>query len=337
MKGVEVSERDLVDAQKRVGEIASLVFYLLFVRKRRRRFVRRRLARRGCAVRKSEVGTEAHPDVRRADGHPAHRRARGIPHRRDSVATAAFGGVVGRRSGVRAFERRSRLRRTRLRAFTGFFFFAREKVWVRADDQVQRLELDGDGLGAEGVPRDDGAQARDPALQTRHGDDVSEFPSQIRPTKRGVPDLERSRAKRHVQLVRVQIEQSFPERAAQREREHAAQRPRVRAAEHRHRHARRRGGRASVRACCLPAGAASSRPPRLKDGTSADASHPPGSRVRRPRVHARGLSSPTRALDSRERGGRAARRTRSASDARQREWRRQVQESVLEIAGKSIL
>ena len=136
-------------------------------------------------------------------------------------------------------------------------------------------------------------------------------------------------SQRDLEVIRVQVGQEEPaERALEDEREDAAQRPRVRAAEHRHRRARRRGGRASVRACYLPAGAASSRPPRLKDGTSADASHPPGSRVRRPRVHARGLSSPARALDSRGRGGRAARRTRSASDARQWEWRRQMQESV---------
>ena len=102
-----------------------------------------------CAVRKSEVGTEAHPTFV-ARTVILRTAARGIPHRRDSVATAAFGGVVG---GVRAFgfERRSRLRRTRLRLLQAFS--SRVKKSARADDQVQRLELDGDGLGAEGVPR----------------------------------------------------------------------------------------------------------------------------------------------------------------------------------------
>ena len=102
LKGVEVSERDLVDAQKRVGEIASLVFM----------FSSENggggssggvLARRGCAVRKSEVGTEAHPDVRRADGHPAHRRAR-VASRTAATASPRqrSAALLG---GVRAFGR----------------------------------------------------------------------------------------------------------------------------------------------------------------------------------------------------------------------------------------
>ena len=56
--------------------------------------------------------------------------------------------------------------------------------------------------------------------------------------------------------------------------------------------------------------------PDWKDGTWADASHPPGNHFCRPRGNARVLSSPAHVLGSRERGGpaRAGRATRARGD-----------------------
>jgi hypothetical protein len=86
------------------------------------------------------------------------------------------------------------------------------------------------------------------------------------------------------------------------------------------------GGGPSVRARCLPAGVSSSRFPRRKDGTSADASHPPGNRVGRPRGHAR--SSPRPRACSTRASGADGRRAARAGERRAPVVSGQIKRSV---------
>ena len=280
-----------------------------------RRFVGRRLAsshgcarssfggRHGSAPGRSSRGRSSRAPPRARHPAPPRQRRHGSVRRR---CWAAFG-----RSGVRTKVPSSS-------DSSPAFSSSREKVWVRADDQVQRLELDGDGLGAEGVPRDDGAQARDPALQTRHGDDVSEFPSQIRPTKRAPGSRTFPSEAPRPAGPRPDRAELPGARGAARTRTRGAAPTRTRGRASSSPRAKTLRPRVGPR-LLPPAGAASSRPPRLKDGTSADASHPPGSRDRRPRVHARRLSLARARARFRASGadGRRAARARRATRAKE--------------------
>jgi hypothetical protein len=173
------------------------------------------------------------------------------------------------------------------------------------------------------VPRDDGAQTRDSALTTRHGDDVSEFPSQIRPAKRGVADLERSPSEAPRPAGPRPDRAKLPRaRVAARTRTRGATPTRTR-------------GRASSsspkRLCDLgrrPVGPRAL-PPRGRilvtlsetEGRHLGGCVPPAGEPRRPAARARALlSSPARVLDSRERGGRAPRRTRRRAARAGSQW-----------------
>ena len=108
----------------------------------------------------------------------------------------------------------------------------RDRVFARGEHQVDIADLDDARLGPERVPRDRRAHPPDATLVDAKRL-VPELPSQVVAVEDQIPELQRPRAERHVELIYVEVVlQSPAERASEREPEHPTQRPRVRLLQH---------------------------------------------------------------------------------------------------------